>query len=363
MTTTTTTTAKKRPRGNCSANDDSDDDGDSSSSSPSCSGDAGGFVAEAKRQKKAATSPVDNSCGGEEEDEEEEEEEEITLERQIKRLVQGTLVGMQGPTGRETTRRSALIISAFAELTDMLWWAMEEEEMEDEKGAEHGDWPGAKCRGKAGDGAGNLSAVLALLDRYDACGTALARPHSASVLEEGLGFVSQYAAASRRGAQKLWGFYAVHVILPALRQFPDHEDLQGVAVEALANLLFHGRAVAKKDFVWACAGLPPVLSAMERYPDNCTLQAGAVALLAWICQVEELRPALVEAGALRLVVIAAERHGTRDSAAGSDDAATAASGAGAFEPSTNGIQRLANRIVDQLGAGLVKDGAVCCDVG
>jgi hypothetical protein len=333
---------KNRPLDNCSVDDDDDEEFDDSPS----------YTPPNRKRKKAKTNPDDKrgGVGGGGDDDDEKEEEEgggISMEQKVRWLLHGKLAGLRCPADVEPTR-SASIVRAFGLLSDML----EEKKKEaNERGEEEdvgSERPDSIGRGSAGCGAENLADLLDLMDQYDGCGTALMvlkmHPGSAPVQAEGFCFLTDYAAASRSAAGKVVICSGVQVVVGAMRRFPDDEVLQLRALEALVSVLCHVSDIVKEVFVWDCRGLRPVVRAMTRYPDNVYLQERAVTLLGLICRIEDLRPALVEVGALSRVVAAAERHGAdddgrRDGAAGGDTAG----------PPTYVLQRGAKRIVAKLG--------------
>jgi hypothetical protein len=335
---------KKRPLDNCSVDDDSDDDDEEEE-------DASSYTPPNCKRKKAKTNPDDKhggiGGGGDDGEKKEDEGGGISMEQKVRWLLHGKLAGLRCPADVETTR-SASIARAFALLSDMLWSAETEKEEKKDVNAER---PDANGRGSVGSGADNLSALVDLMDQYDGCGTALTvlkmHPGSASVLEEGFCFLTDYTVACPSAAGKVVCCFGLQVIVRAMRRFPDSEDLQLRAVEALVNVLGQTTTLGKVVFVRDFRGLPPVVRAMTRYPDNAVLQERAVALLRRICRIEELRPALVRAGALSRVVAAAERHGAE--AGGKVQHDGPAGGDAAAETTTNDIQREAKTIVEQLG--------------
>jgi hypothetical protein len=157
------------------------------------------------------------------------------------------------------------------------------------------------------------SPTRVLMEKYEAGAAVLAvlksHAHIPRVLIEGILFLTYWTRWNGEVARKVREMDGALVVVRALRTFTGHAALLWT-LKVLNMIYFNADSDEKRRFVHSLCGLPPVVGAMLQYPESFELQIRAVAILAVIHSVEDLRPDLVRAGALSPVVAAAERHGS-----------------------------------------------------
>lgn len=99
----------------------------------------------------------------------------------------------------------------------------------------------------------------------------------------------------------------IEVILLAMRNFPDHQNVQISGCGVLYALCYKGQAITEK-FVVEYDGIPAVVSAMKRFPKKSLLQKWACGIMGIISEIEELCGYIVEGGGLEALVTAIQNH-------------------------------------------------------
>jgi hypothetical protein len=197
---------------------------------------------------------------------------------------------------KESRRSAAKVVriaSALKELWDLL---QEEKEVPTSRAGQHPKSP-----------------TRVLMEKYEAGVAVLAvlKSHAQvpRVLIEGILFLTYWIRWNGEVARTVREMDGALVAVRALRTFTGHAALLRT-LDVLHMIYFNADSYDKRRFVHSIHGLSPVVDAMLQYPESFDLQDRAVAILAVIHSVEDLRPDLVRAGALSPVVAAAERHGS-----------------------------------------------------
>jgi hypothetical protein len=97
------------------------------------------------------------------------------------------------------------------------------------------------------------------------------------------------------------------VILLAMRNFPEHQNVQISGCGVLYALCYKGQEITEK-FVCDHDGIAVVVSAMKRFPKKSLLQKWACGIFGIITEIEDLCPLVVENGGLEALVTAIQNH-------------------------------------------------------
>jgi hypothetical protein len=97
------------------------------------------------------------------------------------------------------------------------------------------------------------------------------------------------------------------VILLAMNNFPEHQNVQISGCGVLYALCYKGTEITEK-FVCDHDGIPVIVSAMKRFPKKSLLQKWACGIFGIITEIEELCPFVVENGGLEALVTAIQNH-------------------------------------------------------
>lgn len=99
----------------------------------------------------------------------------------------------------------------------------------------------------------------------------------------------------------------IDIILLAMKNFPDHQNVQISGCGVLYALCYKGTPITEK-FVKDYNGMKAIVKSMKRFPKKSLLQKWSCGIFGIVSEIDELRPYIVEAGGLETLVTAIQIH-------------------------------------------------------
>jgi hypothetical protein len=134
---------------------------------------------------------------------------------------------------------------------------------------------------------------------------------NAKIQSRGCRFLMNWMLFNESGKETVCRLGGIEVILKAMQSFPD-SSLQRYAIGALKNVAFYPFKKERVQRIVDGGAIPAIVTAMKSHPDEVVLQQRACEALSILCEVEEYRALVRNAGGFVSAAEALDRHGDAD---------------------------------------------------